>query len=415
MANSKQRFRDNSVPTSYATGSHHDRTSGLYDVAVDPWVYKAAEHTAHMVDFVTPGWREAIARGEIVNNYMTATTTGFSQGGGSVGESHPSDPSRYYWYMNNAPVTSYWWADAPLNKVITNDLTFSSVPQGLEHLVRLECLANVDKTPYAFMEDILEFHKTIGFISDTFLSMNKILRNFNSLRNTFVRSGMSPAKAAASAWLQYRYALRPIWMSANNLAMALDDKTRTRPKRSTARSKREKNNSAERDVVMSWSTLPGITRTFHKKLTSEWKIRAGIIYEVSNPVYDFGYRFGVRPKDWPVGLYNILPYSFILEWFISFEKSLKALINLADPNVHILAGWVSMKEDNLLVTRLTDFTSSGGWQKTSLSADDWITYSYKRGRMPWTPSILDTIPVPELKLDFSKALDLTAIAIQLLR
>lgn len=419
---SKPRFRSFKKPQGFEYGSFYNQSTGI--LSKYEGLYESDYEDGFMRDYVTSNWRALIARGIPVNTPMSYLHEWKHDGGGNIHVVRNDKPTQYYWKMTNFYATRWWWNDTPVNKVITGELKPVYYDRSNHHRVRLECLSKVDKTPYEFMEDILEIKETLGFISGHFLGMARILRKMHKYKAKLAKQMLKAGKddfitvgltSGANAWLAYRYALRPIWLSANNLSLAIDNRSSTQPKRRIARAWRADSGNLRSNCRHTWTNQPGIFRDFEQTLDYNWSVRAGIIYEVLNPYNDFQYKFGVRPKDWPIGLYNILPFTFVLEWFISFEKSLKALINLTDPNIKIITGWVTTKEENTMSTKLVDFTVASGWSALEKNADTMYTHKKTRGRSVWHPSILDALPIPELRLDFLKVADLAAINVQLLR
>jgi hypothetical protein len=64
-------------------------------------------------------------------------------------------------------------------------------------------------------------------------------------------------------------------------------------------------------------------------------VRAGAIVEISP---DFGYSAGVRLRDIPRALWDLLPYSFVADWFANIGNYIDA--SISSSNSKVIASWV---------------------------------------------------------------------------
>jgi hypothetical protein len=147
----------------------------------------------------------------------------------------------------------------------------------------------------------------------------------------------------------------------------------------------------------------------------EWKkqrdTKASILYEVSNPVHDWKYKLGFRMKDVPTTIWQVMPYSFMVDRAYDVTSFFEGVINMLDPNVKILAGSVRVKATDTQTYQYVDHVDSDGWTR-NVSADEVVDKHFVYDRAVWHPSIGDALPVFKPKGlidDTTKLLDLFAI------
>lgn len=351
-----------------------------------------------MSDVVTPNYHAIVASGGIVNNPMQRTTIKI-------------DVDKIGTYSSRSNVCGYDSEfDGPGSLTDYTDRVL--LPGGpsntldTSHLLQQAAqaaIAGIDATPYQFMEDLLEFHKTLAFLRDPFSGAAELAERFAWKRQRNLRKGMDLVSATAGAWLTYRYAMRPLAISISNGLSEYQNKVLARKTGlaelgSFGQSRRTSRNfQSGRDYSEGYfyvGTDPAQRWTFWKSKEITAEVRCGVIYEVKNPISSFAEINGLRLKDLPHNLYNIVPYSWVLEHFISVEKSIKGMVNLADPKVNILAAWQVVDENVISKKRLISRTQPGNTY--TIDGDTMTTETRTVSREPWLPSFSDTLPVTNL-------------------
>jgi len=133
---------------------------------------------------------------------------------------------------------------------------------------------------------------------------------------------------------------------------------------------------------------------YNRESSREWVVKAGILYEVSNPVDDISFDLGLRPKDIPETLWAVTPYSFMVDRVINVSDIVRGVTNLLDPNVKILAGWTVLKDTH---TQSWEYfhETNGSYQVTIVpDTSTWTTFKYEW--VPWYPTALDIIPPSDI-------------------
>lgn len=376
------------------------------------WTYNTSwpvyQRYDSMSDVVTPNFKAIVASGGIVNNPMQRTIINI-------------DVDKVGTYSSRANVCGYD-SEAEGPGSITDTYDRWLVPGGPSNTVDTSnllkqaaqaAIAGIDSTPYQFMEDLLEFHKTLAFLRDPFQGAAELAERFAWKRQKNLNKGMDLVSATAGAWLTYRYAVRPLAISIGNGITEYQNKVLARKaqlaelgsfgqSRRTSRNHQDGRSYSEGYYYS--GTDPAQRWTFWKSKEIMVTARCGVIYEVKNPISSFAEINGLRLKDLPHNLYNIIPYSWVLEHFISVEKSIKGMVNLADPKVNILAAWQVVDEKTTSKKRLISRTYPG--YTYTIDGDTMTTYTNSVNRLPWIPSVSDTLPVT----NFAKAKDAGFIA-----
>lgn len=364
--------------------------------------YPVSQHYDSMSDVVTPGYHKIIASGGIVNNPMTRTTIKIScdRVGSYYNKSNAGNESRV---LGPGSVTFRF-----LQSFVPPGPSTSVNVSNLQQQVAQAVLAGVDSTPYQFMEDVFEFHKTASFLRDPFSGAAELALKFNQRRRNLLRKGHDLVSATAGAWLTYRYALRPLVISITNALNEYNNGVLARKMGlnelgsfgSSRRTSRSFQSGHDRISGLYYSSPDPSNRAgFQRSKETTVEVHGGCLYEVRNPISSFAEVNGLRLKDLPPTLYNLIPYSWVLEHFVSVEKSIQGMINLADPNVNILAAWLTtdtheVSSDQFVSRELTGHTAT-------INGDIRVTDVRTVQRSPFLPSFSDALPV----LTLSKSKD----------
>ncbi len=380
-----------------------------------PKSHLLSSETRAMSDYVTPGYRRIVRSGGIVNTPCSMVVTSHTCGGGTYSAKNTYSGVTY------ALTGNYSTTKHGLSQAATGG-HWGSVAQAnldLEPLVakaKLQALAQVDSTPYAFAEDVAELRETLLFLRNPVRDLVRHSRAFkkyvNALRKKKKYRGFDPASAFSDAWLQYRFAISPLVRSITSLLDARQTTT-TRHKRRVARGfARGKDQEESQYGYNRYSTA----LTFATRASHSAEIKAGIIYEVANPVDDWRFKYGLRYKDIPVTLWAIAPYSFMVDRVVQVSDSIRGLTNLLDPYVEIKAGFVVTKEDLSSQVRWTG--DDHPQTNVTLFGDTVADTAFRYSRQVWTPTLKDTLPkfnIKGLATDASTLTDLLTLVYKNLR
>lgn len=383
----------------------------------EPLVCLTAYSEKSMTDVVTENYAQRIKAGEVINNpcqYSVEET--YSSGEGFASYSNDGGTTSY---THTGPLTEFRWVTDKLSSQ-----AWTSVDIGLaddKAGSKLRCLAAIDSTPYAFGEDVLELRETIRFLRNPLQGILRATRTFKKAADKVAknhnrrtrRRGLEQkyGKQQVASWklfqpphikhnnpydlpkqgirdlndlyLQWRFAVSPLLRSISDIIDAYMSKPTKLPVRLTAHGRWEDENSDQSTLTQS-----GRVYDFTAKRTGSG--HASILYEVSNPVQDWKKLLGFRAKDWPTTFWQVVPFSFLVDRFFNISAFLAGLINLGDPNVKILSGSYTSKQEEVFSYRL-DSQSVTGWTAV-VSAETVYKRNFAYEREVWKPNVGDLVP-----------------------
>lgn len=359
-------------------------------------------------DTVTPCFKQLISKGVVINNPCKI----YHWTSSSHGESHltfiwKADTAYWFTYEGGSGTRSQGGAAFIGNQQANIDVKAS-------RKATAECIAQVNATPYAFGEDVGEIFETIKFVRNPFTSLNELAKSFSKEVNNWhdkKRKTKTRAKAIADVYATYQWAFKPLVRSAYDAADAY-----TQPQkgsydvRHTARGFESVKGSSSDTVE------DGAGRTFYVSGTKEIDSHASLLYRVTNPIRDHAYKLGLRPRDIPETLWQLFPYSFMIDRVVDVSSFVRGFTNLTAPEVEILAGSIRTKTTLLDTVQLATYEDPL-WTIEVL-ADEYREKRFTYNRRPWTPSVFDSVPnsdIANLVNSASKIADLGALILQRLR
>jgi hypothetical protein len=304
-------------------------------------------------------------------------------------------------YQNSKPSNTYQvYGDGCLTQFYLDDCAgtpdYGDLYVDLTEAVaeaKTKCLSNIDKTPYSFGQDIGELRETISFLKEPL----KTLHNLSNLYKRAVKYGALSggrrialsAKRFSEIYLEYSLAAAPLFRSVMNFYDALHEEP-YRPKRLTARGhvKLDKSKPTETQSIQYYG---GNTISFNVSTIVEREVRAGFLYEVENPATGVWFKYGLRVKDIPETVWQVMPLSFMVDRFVGISNSIRGFTNLTDPSIKSLAGWLTIKENTVKTISVVHINESG--YTSSTLPDLLFQKSFAYSREIWEPGYLDTIPL----------------------
>lgn len=277
-------------------------------------------------DFVTPNFRALSAQGGIVNNPFSVQRVRRIMSG---------FPGWHWTYTPTCSGTTQRYQWGQTHRGLMNDSVIASVPRGnlaplsseLAAIAGTQAAANVLAPEFQSQVFAGEFRETL-----------RLLRNpMSQLRDLVSTARRRGALVAASGeYLKYRYGILPLVSDIHSISKALTSSDVVKPVRLTARgAASDSDSSAGSPYSVSDSLYSG---TIVCTSSLEISVRAGILYEHSA---DWRNDFGFSPSDVPSAAWELLPYSFIADWFVNFGDWIRAVTPKA--GVRVLATWTTNK------------------------------------------------------------------------
>lgn len=164
------------------------------------------------------------------------------------------------------------------------------------------------------------------------------------------RTAITGVKAIANAWLEQRYGWKPIILDTAAIIRECG------LKRQACESVRLVARAEERQVKMS-------DGSFSVLLTSPWndgrlakgtvhteqtvRACAGVIFDLKsqNAFMDLQKSLGLRASDFPATLWEVIPYSFVVDWFTNVGDWIQAVTPV--PGVSIQGNWVTTIDETV--------------------------------------------------------------------
>jgi hypothetical protein len=289
-----------------------------------------------------------------------------------------------------------WFSTGPLNFAIDPG--------------QIKALAAGENTGYAVQKAAASIYSA-GFDAGTFIAeLRKTVRSFATLQDRATRIIKSAAPRvrnlrnswklilddSASIWLESRYAWRTLLYDIEDFSDTLSkfDEKRERYRQSSGfnRSYTESDSFSYNDANQWW--------TFTRSTVYDISVRGTVVADIKPPKYVTN----------PVTTgWELLRFSFIVDWFINVGNWLEALSFLSLQTGHVAAGGVFIK-----ATRTTEITDRGinsglVTLEADFSAESTVEYTQR------TPQSVSLYPRSKLRLNVPKVVDLGALAYQIVR
>lgn len=336
-----------------------------------------------MSDVVTPGYASLVSGGRIINNPMTMLSTFSTFGATDVSGVYNTRPSGGY-YMTSTYTGHCKGRTSPdafpavaistaASKEIAANAAFASAAGGITQL----------------LVDLGEAHETIGMFKSVLrdaeilrqksilyrnpkTAWREIKRDLASFKS--VPAGLQAAFEKSNGYyLQYRYGWRPLMSSLVNLSEAASAATGSTV-RITGRGFSAGSSEVTKGLADMYDFLGSgkpIQRSYletYKSLTESY--RTGVLCEIN---LSRAKRLGLSLNDVPSAAWELIPFSFVADWFVKIGDWIKAWTPTIDQK--ILATWCTHTEER--ITTLTQYGASPS--QTSGSGVTLKTYSGQSG------------------------------------
>lgn len=337
-----------------------------------------------MSDVITPGYHKLIGQGAIVNNECTKSTSSFR----IISEGHYDYTKVGDRWWSKGPVAE--WRRSVVDKMVWHDGNPPMDTTQLVALAKQRALSQIDSTPFAFGEDLAEMKETLQFLKSPARSLYNLATRTRKRGNKIrrVKNEIERQQVASDLYLSYRFAATPLYQSAMNAIDAYQGGQRDRLSvRNSARG------YASGSQPVNGVQVVGAD-TWYVTSVHDVTVRASILYTHSGGT-GIAFHLGLRPKDIPLTLWQIVPLSFMVDRAIDISAAIKGISNLVDPRTRVLAASYSLKVNSAASAEWLSHDAGPGFTGSCSGKSAHNTGSYTRRK--WTPGIIDTVPqfVPE--------------------
>ena len=299
------------------------------------------------VDTVTPGFKQLVESGQIVNNPFFKVKQTFE--GGGTGNSTRSDvcplptstdgtdwdcSMRYYH-------NGFRFPEFRTNEQLICPESIVDVASAVKQAAT-SALAGVDSSNAEGIVTLAELGKTFAMIRSPLASMERLTQawvNSKRMGKALRRTAVEGPRAFADQYLVYYYGMKPFLNDLQNIFDAWIAEGQE-PERRTARGYCSR---SETEVVVEDgepSCAPG--RSWYRNQftrTDTIEVRSGILYRPTPN--DYRKTLGLRISDIPSAVWEATPWSFLFDYFGNIGSMIKAL----SPKVGVeyLAAWDVVK------------------------------------------------------------------------
>lgn len=346
------------------------------------------EHTI-MHDVVTPNFYSRIKRGEVIVNPMNRVTTKRSSSGTTGAYQAPASPCTQVLSHSDGMRILHPNYLGLMGHART-DLDDSSG----YHTAATAAWANVGSPDFDGSTFIAELGDLLRLLANPIRGFQKAVqraqkrakRNHVTQRSRAASGALTVFDHISSGWLTYRYGIMPTVYDAEEFCEAID-KLADKPERFIARGRG--NSGANRTRVETgragyWD----LERVINTAIQVNY--RAGILYEM-----DHKSSFGLRWSDVPGAAWEVVPFSFVVDWFTNVGDFVRAIT--PKPGVNVLGKWM-VEERTITSEGITTsvWNPPSGSAATSISdptATETLVSDVKKRSVG--------LPSPSLAADFS--------------
>ena len=433
-------FDDTTITTGYPY--RWIPTNGGPGYTSETWQFKTAVRSHVMCDVVTPKFHKLQNQGVIINNPLWHE---------DIQSVHTPTSVRVDW-VKDGSVTGYmvWpysaYLEIPLaSPTLPMVLNFEKLFEEFSTMADLaanRAWANVELSEAMLLASLGELPETFRWmqslferainLTKAFRSKTKLLANLPLLAKNIMAKNPAQLKklagpmvkgrhssstdavsAFANAWLEYRYAIRPLVFEMKSCLEALK-KIITKKSRQTARGKDVvlEDNSSIVTHTYSKPVSTTVTATYRRTVKSAITCRAGVLFQIED---DLDALLAVWGIDQPLeSAWELVPFSFIIDWFFSVGDTISAWS--VNPSLTPLASWTTFRHITSESRTSLSFSMSnkGGyvWSTPEVTHGKSGLTGIRTWRKP--AAIRSVLPRFDLKLDLAKIIDLGLIGRSLL-
>jgi hypothetical protein len=334
-----------------------------------------------MTDFNNGDYKKRRARGEIVMSkcYLEKTTTEAAETSCTFGP-HPVSPT----LVLHGNYGGYVLANAP-------QPTVPSVDQDqLVSLALTKCYAKMNQSPIMGGEIAHDLTRTLGMLRRPLKGSFELIGKMLKYKKIHLgKTTKSATKASANAWLEYRYGWSPLVMDANQAfkqSFMIHEQYENR--RLVARA--SENAMTDSSLGFTDVNADGILLSGTTAVKKDYRISAGVIYSVKavkSGLEAANAILGFRPNDLIALGWEIIPYSFVVDWFANIGTWISAITPA--PGISILGSWVTgVTESRVTVTGTMKYSRPNPtlWYTDAFGTVTETTVHYSRAPNPALPN-----------------------------
>jgi hypothetical protein len=202
--------------------------------------------------------------------------------------------------------------------------------------------SNLNSSPVMGGEILATLGQTVSMLKRPFGSASRLLSRMAKTRRKMLKdSSISVAKANADCWLEYRYGWKPLMYDCAEIFDQSEKLLRRAAQREPFRVARGGSNDSRSEIVEFTAPLSAWSVKGEKKNKAKVRASAGIIYQ-QRPIStaaEVSRVAGLDLRSAPATIWELVPYSFVADWFIGVGDWLQAVT--PRPDIRIRSSWVT--------------------------------------------------------------------------
>lgn len=239
----------------------------------------------------------------------------------------------------------------------------------------LEAHSRVAASEVQGLVSVAEAAKTASMVAKPFAQATDLISRIVGRKLKLIQRGWNAAKAGAAAWNEYRFGWKPILLDLKGAADAYAQSTTAewKPVRKVAR-------ASDRDIVWvepnkmsySGSFVFGVPTVVRSNYSHTAKVDSGVLYELYDETQASATArlIGFRLSDVPSTIWELVPFSFVVDRFLDIGMWLNAIV--PKPGVRVLATWTSVQRYQLNYHQIM-------WADATVSTPPVTTYTNTGG------------------------------------
>lgn len=289
-------------------------------------------------DVVIPGYAKRKAKGEVFMNPFSTSKTQRSTASGVI--TIGPDPN---WgtrtFTGDMPCV---WSIPPNRPAWFNQRILDAQARTL-----LSAHAKVASEEFLSLVTVAEAKKTASMIARPLSGATDLINRIVARKSKLLAKGLNLAGAAFNAWNEYRFGWKPLLYELEQIrdAYYLSEVYNSKPVRLVARSS-DKDIKWDPPLVITQGTvqyLSGVVMSGN--FTHTARVSSGVLYELHDETQASATArlMGLRLSDVPSTIWELVPYSFVVDRFLDVGKWLSAI--MPKPGVTVLGTWTTTVEE----------------------------------------------------------------------
>lgn len=424
---SRTRFRSTPVSSSIQKLEHGGVPSNLYpDKTTDQSLQTLPGiDDEYMSDVVTPDWFLKRKRGEIVNNPVSIRRRKIVYSSGNLDHTvtHPNPVTAGYVntdYFGNYTARLDYFPSLGIPSIYSD--TVAPVVLDEDRFIKLAAIKarnGISPISVQSLVSAVELPKTLELIRSSLSTIRQIRKSVVTGNPEYAkraignqRKGSAPSaseyvrQTAHNRWLELRYGWTPLVFEVQGAIKALN-RTQENPPRATSRG--FEHAEGTNSVLHQWNggSASGL-QDFRFVREKTLDVRAYALY-TADLKFQRARDFGV--SELPLALWELVPYSFVVDWFVNIGNWIEALTPKL--GIKILAEGYTIKTSDVLKRTFESWTKviisnqSNDVSGSCIGATD-VSTTTTFTRVPHFDVLL-SLPPLNIRLDKKRVLDAIAL------